>query len=436
MLIKEVAASLYAWDIADEGIDTIVETLVERCMTNSIYLVGVMHHEKRPLTSLFFTHNPKRKYYLPENSRAYYRLDMESFKNTKLKPMFTERTFLQGTDWLDVVVNAARKRGLRAGVELSHTLFDTDIALRDYPDTMQRNVHGEVIGGFLGMLCSNHPDVREYQKAMFYDTVKNHDIDFIQTCLITFSGGNRVSAPWFFKEWMNIDKAPLGELLGMARGGCFCKNCEALARKMGYDWDLIMRDMKTLNAIANATALHNQDYLMENHLTLGSNATESLLLIEYPGLMEFLKFRIDSVTQLFKEIYTTVHEVRPDIDFRYNNFVQRPEYTGISFKRIAPYVDSVRDCEYSEHFGAPDNFVFKRNSLLGIRRGIGFDKDLIAAIAIRPNATPEIIHKSLQVLSTVGIDGISLGHYDCAHFEHLDAVGDGLKLAQMKVCRR
>ena len=86
MFIKEVASSLYAWDLADEGIATIADNLQERANCNCMYLVGVMHYEKRPLTSLYYTHNTKRKFYLPENSRAYYRLNLDSFKNTKLKP--------------------------------------------------------------------------------------------------------------------------------------------------------------------------------------------------------------------------------------------------------------------------------------------------------------------------------------------------------------
>ena len=60
MFIKEVASSLYAWDLADEGIATIADNLQERANCNCMYLVGVMHYEKRPLTSLYYTHNTKR----------------------------------------------------------------------------------------------------------------------------------------------------------------------------------------------------------------------------------------------------------------------------------------------------------------------------------------------------------------------------------------
>jgi hypothetical protein len=426
MFIKEVAASLYAWDLADEGIGTIADNLQEHSNVNCMYLVGVMHYEKRPLTSLFYTHNSVRKFYLPENSRAYYPMDLESFKNTKLKPRFSERDFLQGTDWLEMLTKEARKRGMRTGIELSHTLYDTTIAYEQHPDILQRDVNGNIIQGTQGLLCPNNPDVHEFQRAMFYDTVKNHDVDLVQTCLLTFGGERKVQAPWFFNTWMDVNNATLASLIGLADGGCFCEHCKAKALKWGYDWELILRDMKKLYAVAHATPYKFQTSLMENNLTLGSNLTESMLLIEYPGLMEFIKFRIQSVMELFKDIYVSIHEAKPDIDFRYNNHVRFPEYTGISFKDIAPYVDSVRESDYSEQYGAPDHFVFKRNTLLKIRRGIGFDKGLISALATRPNSSPEIIRESLRILAEMGLDGISLGHYDGAHIEHLDAIKQGM----------
>ena len=191
--------------------------------------------------------------------------------------------------------------------------------------------------------------------------------------------------------------------------------------------------MKALHAVSGADHIHGIEHLMEQQLTMGSNATQALLLIEYPGVMEFLKFRIDSVTLLMEEISGLVHAIRPGIDFRYNNFTGLPEFSGISYKRLKNCLDSVRDCEYSEQFGGKDGYVSKRKSLLGIRRGIGMDKRLIAGMGVRPNATAEDIYQSLQVLTTLGIDGISLGHYDCAHLTHLDAVGEGMRRVQMKV---
>jgi hypothetical protein len=142
-----------------------------------------------------------------------------------------------------------------------------------------------------------------------------------------------------------------------------------------------------------------------------------------------MKFRIECVTELFKEVYTAVHEANPNIDFRYNNHRRYPELVGVSFKKIGAYVDSVRDSDYTEQSDIVDNFKAKRNTILKVRRGIGFDKDIIAGFAVRPNATPEKIVESIKVLSTLGVDGFSLGHYDGAHMEHLDAVKQGMDRA-------
>ena len=69
---KEVAASLYAWDLVDQECGQIMETLKETAQANSLYLVALMHHEKRPLTDFYFPHNSTRKTYFPEDSRVYW----------------------------------------------------------------------------------------------------------------------------------------------------------------------------------------------------------------------------------------------------------------------------------------------------------------------------------------------------------------------------
>ena len=58
------------------------------------------------------------------------------------------------------------------------------------------------------------------------------------------------------------------------------------------------------------------------------------------------------------------------------------------------------------------------------------------AFACRPNATPELIKESLSIVSTLGIDGLSLGHYDGSTFALLDAVKDGMKEAGMELCTK
>ena len=43
--LSEVSASLYPWDLVDEGVEPILETLKETTGANSTYLVALMHEE-------------------------------------------------------------------------------------------------------------------------------------------------------------------------------------------------------------------------------------------------------------------------------------------------------------------------------------------------------------------------------------------------------
>ena len=95
MYIHEIASSLYPWDLADRSVERCVDDVTEHADVNSVYLVGIMHKEKRPLTSMFYTLNPVRKFYLPEDSRIYYRMDEANFKNTRMKPIYSDREFLK-----------------------------------------------------------------------------------------------------------------------------------------------------------------------------------------------------------------------------------------------------------------------------------------------------------------------------------------------------
>ncbi len=421
MIIGEIAASLYPWDLHDEPIDQIVDKLIENSRVNSIYLVGVMHYEKRPLTSLYYTQNPSRKWYAPEDSRVYYHVDPAAFDGTKLKPQSSQREFLKDVDWLEELIKCARRRGLKAGIEISHTFYDTKKAMEECPDVLQRNIHDRPIEQHF---CCNNADVREYMRVLFSQTVKEHDVDFIQTCMMLFHHGEAVKTPWFLP---NEADPKIAALLGVVTGGCFCAHCRAKAISMGYDWDGMMVQLRQLERIATATPYKNNDQCMELQMLMDSNLTEAGLLMEYPALAQFLEFRMRSITSLFADIFHAIKAVKPQVDFRYNNYLRYPELAGLSYKSVAPYLDSVRDSDYTEQRALTDNFQYKRNTINKIRRGIGCEKHLLAAFAVRPNATPQIIRDSIGALSQVGVDGFSLGHYDGSTRPLLRAVREAME---------
>ncbi|GAA4979451.1 hypothetical protein [Actinopolymorpha pittospori] len=425
MPLNEIAASLYAWDLADEGVDRCLDNLEALAGVNSAYLVGLMHKEKRPLHARFYPHNPVRKYYTPEDSRAYWIPRPEAYPG-RIKPMTSSREFLAGTDWLDTLVESARSRGMKTGCEISHTILDAQVAREQYADVLQRDVFGNSVGTFeaveaqRALPCLNNPDVQEYLVGLVTDLAANHDIDFIQSCLVMFGSGFRSS------NTVSASSKPAGwtAVMAVATGGCFCAACEAKARAQGLDWEEVLRQSRHLAMVSTGRDLEEAH---EGTLLRESNYSETELLLENDAFAAWLLFRRRSIDDLFRVISEAIHAARPEVDFRYNTYMSQPELAGLNFRSAFEYVDSVRESDYSDQLGTPEGVAVKRAKLMKARRALGYDKPLLAALGVRPNATPETLRASVKAAVDAGCDGLSLGHYDGATMERLRAVATGMR---------
>lgn len=425
MALTEIAASLYPWDLADEGVEHILDNLETLAGVNSTYLVGLMHKEKRPLHARFYPHNPVRKWYAPEDSRVYWIPDTQGYPG-RIKPLTSERDFLTGTDWLDELTRGARSRGIKTGCEISHTIIDAETARERYADVLQRDPFGRVVGAFeareaqRALPCLNHPDVQEYLVALVTDLATNHDIDFIQSCLVMFgsgySGSNTIGGAPTSAGWT--------ALMATTTGGCFCSTCETKARSSGLDWDAVLRECRHLAVMSAGTDLAEAH---EAQLLRESNYSEAELLLEHEAFASWLQFRRHSIDELFDLISTAIHTARSEVDFRYNTYMARPELAGLCFSSAFAYVDSVRESDYSDQLGTAAGVAIKRAKLMRARRALGDDKPLLAALGVRPNATPETLRASIKAAMDSGCDGLSLGHYDGATMERLRAVRDGMR---------
>lgn len=422
MPLNEIAASLYAWDLHDEGVEHILDVLASRAEVNSAYLVGLMHREKRPLHARFYPHNPVRRYYVPEDSRAYWRPDASRYG--RIKPLTSERDFLKDKDWLQPLIDAARARGMRTGCEISHTVIDAQYARENYPDVLQRDVFGNVVGAFeaveakRALPCLNHPDVQEYLAALFSDLASNYDVDYVQTCLVMFGSGRGDGGTHSFgpTAWQ--------QLLAVATGGCFCDSCKAKAKSEGLDWNALVDEVQHLARLAVKDGLEE---LHERQLLDEANYTESALLLENDALTAWLQFRKRSITELFARVREALRSSGREVEFRYNTYMASPERAGLDFKSAFAYVDSVRESDYSDQLGTAEGVATKRAKLMKARRSLREDQKLIAALGVRPNATPETLRASVKAAVDAGCDGLSLGHYDGATMERLDAVREGLR---------
>ena len=413
MFFSEISGSLYAWDLADEGIERILDNLQEMTACNSTYLIALMHHEKRPLTDYFYPHNPMRKTYCPEDSRAYFRPDPKFYG--RIKPLTSDRDFLKGTDWLQVLIDAARKRGMKTGVELSHTLIDSERAQNEFPDCMQHDIYGNRLGK---LICFNNPDAREYVIGLFSDLTTNYDVDYIQTCLIPFNSGRGSSYDAI-------------RVLGTTLGGCFCDSCKKAANDVGIDFDKIK---SALRPIADSIAHPTLEQSHEMALLLASNTSVTAILMEVPELLQWLVFRRDSLTSFFKDIHDRIHAIKPMVDLRLNAYISsNQELSGLDLRALKPHLDSIRSSDYSEQSGDMGRLEHKRRWLMSVRRAVGEDMHFLSAIGVRPKATPEIIRQGVVVSAQCGVDGLTMGHYDGAPFKNLRAIKEGMELADVEI---
>jgi hypothetical protein len=367
----EVSASLYAWELHDEGVERVLDNLQGMAAVNSVYLLGVMHPERRPFGGGVFPHNPVRTTWTAEDARCYWHPDLARYG--RIKPRLSDHAWLNQTDWMRTLVDAARRRGLRVGVENSHALVDKQRAEGEFADCASRNIHGEIthVRPWLRPLCPNHPEVREYAVAMYSELAVSYGVDYAVSAIVSFEQGGPVEA------------------------GCFCPSCLRAAREMGFD---LAQAQRALLADPRAE----------------------------PARTEWQNFRFQSTARFYQAIHQRLHALKPDIDLRYSQHMAKPAEWGIDLKVMQPYLDSVRIQEYSEQAGDPALMPTKRRTLLGVRQELGPDFPIHAAVAVRMKATPELISEGVGIAVQCRMNGVTLGHYDGASFPMLRGVRQGL----------
>jgi hypothetical protein len=370
----EVGTQIRPWTIHDEGMSYILDNMQSMAGVNNLYIIVVMHEEHRPFNAPEFPHNPARDIFDAEDSRVSFFPEMKRYGT--IKPLMSDHDWIRGTDWLQLVIDSCRARGLSVGAEVSH--FPIPKALvRANPDWQQKTINGEALNP--NMFCPNNPDTREYVIALFGDIAANYDVDYIQTCQLLFN--NR-----------DIDQG----------GTCFCRHCIAKARHAGFDLEAAMKVLKK-----------------------DKNAQ--------PERDRWIEFRTNSTTELYRLISEKIKEENPGCHLRFNDVLawsggNAIDY-GMDMKAVAPYLGSVVNQDHTEQLGRPnETFELRKKWLAANRAFIGPDMHYVSGIAARMDATPELIRAGIKVAleHPAKINGLVLKHYDGASFSHMRAFKQGM----------
>jgi hypothetical protein len=366
----EVTGSIYPWEVHDEGIDLILDNMTGMAGVNSVYLIAVMHQEHRPFNgdhlpgSFYFIHNPVRTEWDAEDSRVYFNPDMKMYG--KIKPLFSNYDWLNRTDWLKIVLDKAHARGLRAGVEVSHTYIPVEV-LNRHPEYKQRDINNQPVD----RPCTNNPDVRQYLLTLYTDLARHYDVDYIQTCMLLFTRSDNPQ-----------------------NGTCFCDACRRKAKEMGFDME------------AAIPILKDNPYAQ-------------------PQLDQWLKFRRACTTEIYKLVTDRIHGENPEIDFRLNDLNDRS--SGLMLEELKNNINSVHLSTHTEQNGYQK--TDRKSRMVTTQYYMGKEVRIIPGVPTRLLATPEIVESSIKISVDAGAKGIGIKHYDGSAYSRLRAVRNGLSAA-------
>ena len=370
----EVGTQIRAWTIQDEGMDYILDNMQSMAGVNNLYMVVVMHQEHRPFQAPEFPHNPARDVWDAEDSRVTFFPEMRRYGT--IKPLLSDHEWIRETDWLGLMVKAARTRGLGVGAEVSHYPIPKAL-IRQNPDWQMKTIEGQAWRDT--RFCANNPVVREYLTALFGDLAANYDLDYIQTCQHLFNAED-------------IDEG----------GTCFCQHCILEAQRTGFDLAAAIPVLKR-----NKNAQPQRD--------------------------QWLALRRDSTTRLYRQISEAIRRENPKCHLRLNDV-----YTwsgkdavgfGLDFRAVAPLLGSVVNQDHQEQRGRANEDFEHRKMWLTTNRGLlGPDMPLISGIAPRMDASPELVLKGIKVAiqHPAKVNGLALKHYDGASFSLMRAFKQGM----------
>jgi hypothetical protein len=371
----EVGTQIRPWTIHDEGMGYILDNMQSMSAVNNLYLVVVMHEEHRPFQAPEFPHNPARDIFDAEDSRVSFFPEWERYG--EIKPVLSDYPWIRETDWLQLVIDSCRARGLAVGAEVSHFPIPKSL-IREHPDWQQKTIEGKAWN--TERFCPNNPLTTEYVVALFGDIAANYDVDYIQTCQLLYNN-------------LDIDEG----------GTCFCRHCIEKAKSEGFDLEAAIPVLSK-----------------DKHAQ--------------PQRDQWIKFRTHSTTELYRLISEKIKAENPNCQLRFNNVLPWGSKGdaidfGMDVAAVAPYLGSLVNQDHTEQLGSEnETFELRKRWLTTNRELIGPRMHFVTGIAPRMAATPELVREGIKVAleHPAHVNGLVLKHYDGASFSLLRAFKQGM----------
>ncbi len=223
----KTAGMVFASDLRDEGVDTVLGNLRDRGGLDGVELAAAYHHARD-----VYPHNPLNPVHFPDGGAIFFRPDPRRWEGVRLQPV--RARMLDEFDPLAEVLREGERRGMTVRA-WTNTLHNFTLG-EAHPDCVARNAFGNPL---LTDLCPANPASRAYARAVSAD-LSRYGVEAIAAeaiCYLPFDHG-------FHHERCAY---PLSETVRFLLALCFCDHCEGAAATAGVDVrrvrDAVRRDL-------------------------------------------------------------------------------------------------------------------------------------------------------------------------------------------------
>ena len=332
---KFVGIQISPISFIDEGVERVLDTLQGRVGVNVLLIGTVSWLGLKSGRSISYELDgwPDHGVAAPFAMKggAYFEPDSSYYRRTIIKDFKAKDPEMQGKDILDMVIPAAKARGMQVFIELMEPFFKyeghgsvNNVDLPNLPQLLEVDLFGRIASD----PSTSNPDYRTWIHSMVEDQCRNYDIDGVM--------------------WCNERRSPLDQLIAGLVPTDFSQASRIEALERGID-------------VERVRLAYQEIYRYFEQVRAGETFVDGAfieflrLLLDNPEILIWERFWLERNKDLDRELYGMVKWCRSDLSFGLNvwnrnhfNPLRKAQYP---WEEQTLYADGVKPITYQHQAG-------------------------------------------------------------------------------------
>ena len=325
---KFVGIQVSPISFVDEGVEGVLDTLQSRVGVNVLFIGTVSWLGLKIGRSISHEidgwpdHGVSEP--APLRGGAYVRTRPEYYRTTIIDRFENDDDIMAGTDVLEAVIPAARRRGMLVYAELMEPFFKygghgstSVVGIPNLPQLMEVD--------FMGRVASEpstfQPDYRNWIRSLVEDQARSYDLDGMM--------------------WCNERKSPLDQLISGSAPGDFSPAAWEEADRRGIDVEAVRNACRALFQFFQA-ARAGEDFVD------GAFVEFWRVLLAHPEMLIWERFWLERNKDLDRELYGIVKWSNPSLQFGLNvwnrnhfSFLRKAQWPWLEQTNYADWVKPI-----------------------------------------------------------------------------------------------